>query len=99
MASKMSVSERIVKSRVAAGGDADRCPTCCRAADAPFRRMSPAGDVVHGCIDAVHERHMAPAKHAATGAWHFRPEAVEMRRQELERVKESQAYRRSLEAR
>lgn len=94
--SKQSVSEQIVAIRVAAGGDADRCPTCCRAAAAPFRRMSPAGDVLHGCIDAVHEPHMTAERRTAAGAWHFRPAAIEMRRRELDAANERQAHRRTL---
>lgn len=84
MKKAMSVSEQITKIRVSNGGSADRCGTCCRPADAPYRRFSAStGEVTEGCVDAVHEPHMALLSSAATGAWHFRTGAVKLRAEEL----------------
>lgn len=43
------------------------CPTCGRAANAPYRRTV-AGEVTEGCIDSHHTSH--------ADAWHVRPSAA-----------------------
>jgi len=77
------VSAKIVAIRVKAGGSAERCTTCCRPADAPYRRWQD-DRIVEGCVDAVHTAHMFGI--SSSGSWHRRPVAQEMRRVELARL-------------
>lgn len=53
------------------------CPTCCRAAGAPFRVLDAQGSVVHGCVDEFHTDHLASI--SASQRWHNRPEARKLR--------------------
>lgn len=52
-----------------------RCNTCCRPADAPFRRRYADGTIEHGCIDAAHDGHLT----GDDAAWHDRPVSIAMR--------------------
>lgn len=58
------------------------CPTCTRIASAPYRRHDERGKVTEGCIDAFHTDALSGIIGEST-AWHFRAEAVAIRRAEL----------------
>lgn len=53
------------------------CPTCCRAAGAPFRRFDASGRVSEGCVDGFHTGALVPLSGSA--AWHNRPAAKAIR--------------------
>jgi hypothetical protein len=65
---------------------ADRCPTCLRPVNNPYRRIVD-GRIVEGCIDDTHTGRIPAASN--TGAWHNRPvakahrRAVKVRRREI----------------
>jgi hypothetical protein len=48
----------------------------------PYRRIL-AGKIVEGCIDAAHTPSMETQRLSNTGHWHFRTEAVALRRDAL----------------
>lgn len=54
----------------------DTCPTCTRAAGAPFR-IYVDGKVAQGCVDHFHTGHLLFATQSAS--WHARPEAKKVR--------------------
>jgi hypothetical protein len=72
-------SRKIEDTRRAAGGEMDRCPTCTRTPDAPFRRIDPSGAVVHGCINACHTGRLSPTTNS--GVWHSRQAARVLRKE------------------
>lgn len=69
-------SKRTQALRVKHGGDAEKCPACCRAPEAPFRR-DVADVIVAGCVDATHEGQIVEI--SSSGNWHYRPEARSIR--------------------
>jgi hypothetical protein len=74
-----TVDARINAIRAKHGNDGAACCTCGRPAINPYRRIL-NGRVVEGCVDAAHGPHL----YAGNGlAWHLRPEAVQLRRNEL----------------
>ena len=54
------------------------CPTCCRAANNPFRVYDDRGRVDIGCVDRFHSDHLIPLTESAR--WHNRKEAEQTRR-------------------
>jgi hypothetical protein len=80
------VSRVIVGIRAGAGGDVGRCPTCCRPAEEPYRRVI-EGAIREGCVDASHLHLIGETSESA--AWHNRPEAQDMRMRELTRLKDA----------
>lgn len=53
------------------------CPTCCRAADSPFRSHDAQGHIVSGCVDHFHTGHLVAI--SESNRWHNRPAAVKIR--------------------
>jgi len=53
------------------------CNTCCRPSNAPYRRHDIRGNVVEGCVDAVHTGQLIPLTESYR--WHNRPEAKAIR--------------------
>jgi hypothetical protein len=76
-----TTSERIQAIRTKAGNPGLQCPTCTRAAGAPFRVYSENGKVHSGCIDAFHTGHLPSL--SESNAWHVRAEAVALRKRTL----------------
>jgi len=59
----------------------DTCPTCTRPANSPYRRYDARGNVIEGCIDAIHSTaHLI----GESARWHNREDAKDLRRHELE---------------
>jgi len=85
-----TASRQILRIRIAAGNPCTTCPTCGRLATDPYRGTGfeyTAGGVqverlAQGCIDACHTPYLQ-SRTSGSSAWHFRPEAVELRRREL----------------
>jgi hypothetical protein len=75
-------SKHILRIRFRAGNPCTSCPTCNRPASMPYRRIL-AGKIVEGCIDAAHTPSMETQRLSNTGHWHFRTEAVALRRDAL----------------
>lgn len=73
------VSARINSIRRNAGNPGTQCPSCGRAADAPYRCVVD-GAIVEGCIDAFHHGHLPAANDTA---WHNRPIARKWRAETL----------------
>lgn len=51
---KRSTSAAILAIRAKAGNPNTVCPTCGHAPTAPYRVYDERGNVLHGCIDAIH---------------------------------------------
>lgn len=81
MHARRSVSQRIMKIRLAAGGSADVCCTCGRGAGAPYRRHDASGHVIEGCVDAIHTGMLVTT--TESNRWQNRPEADQIRRATL----------------
>ena len=74
-------SAKIQAIRLRAGGDSDRCPTCCRHASDPSRqRNETTGETLYGCVDATHSGRIP----SWMADWHDRQAARQIRRRELE---------------
>ena len=80
-----STDSKILAIRKSAGNDCATCPTCTRAASNPYRRVLGGGKVVEGCIDASHSPHLEGIV-SSSGVWHFRAEAIGLRKAELSRL-------------
>jgi hypothetical protein len=74
------VSATINAIRRDAGNPMEECPSCCRAATAPYRRIV-RGKIVEGCIDAFHHGHLPATTN--TAAWHNRQIARKLRAETL----------------
>lgn len=61
------------------GAPHDRCTTCCKAPNSPYRRTDIYGVMIEGCIDAIHGPH--------ADAWHNRESAVQIREKILKNLK------------
>lgn len=60
------------------------CPTCCRPAAMPYRRIVD-GKITEGCVDAHH--HVSETVYSCgSSEWHTRPAAAELRRAELKHL-------------
>lgn len=78
-----TVDAKINALRAKHGNDGTMCPVCCRHAVSPYRQIV-GGRIVEGCVDASHGPHVW----AGNGlAWHMRPQAVELRRAELAKLR------------
>lgn len=62
---------------------AERCNTCTRPVNSPFRRYD-KGKVTEGCIDAAHTGHL----YGESLRWHMRPIAKKMRSDAAKRLRE-----------
>lgn len=81
MARKNDPSAKTRKIRAAHGNDCAKCPICCRPAYSPYRRLDTQGKIIEGCVDASHTGKHVPISESER--WHWRPEAIEIRRAEL----------------
>lgn len=60
------------------------CVVCGKFADNPFR-LYVGETLTGGCVDACHTPHFADIE-SESAKWHFRPEAVSVRQNELDRL-------------
>lgn len=79
----MNTSERILSIRAKAGNPNTVCPTCGRAPSNPFRSYDGHGNVIHGCVDAIHTGHLVTPSESAR--WHAR--GKEIRKNELNHLR------------
>ena len=99
------ISAALVQLRIANGGSAEICPTCCCPRDTPYRSRSGGGSrIVEGCIDASHTADLSErAPSDDDRLWHEREEAQALRAKELLRMKriedDLQAWERRLDER
>ena len=81
-------SAKILTIRFKAGNTFEKCPTCNKSSDAPYREHArpdgsvPGGRVVAGCIDPIHTGHL----YDESLRWHERKEAKELRSKELKHL-------------
>jgi hypothetical protein len=80
-----AISQVILQIRSAAGNPNKVCPTCGRSPETPYRVLDQDGSVIHGCVDAIHTAHVD--RYTVTGYWHFRKEAIQLRQQEMVRLR------------
>ena len=57
----------------------DTCNICGKKEHSPFRVYDESGKIVLGCVDKFHTESLRGIIGAST-SWHFRPEAVKIRR-------------------
>lgn len=58
----------------------NRCPSCTRAKDAPFKQCDDRGHVIMGCVDAFHHDAFLMGE---VNRWYRRPEAQAIRANDL----------------
>lgn len=73
-------SEQINAIRRQNGNTLERCPTCCRAPESPFRVFS-GSKVVNGCIDPIHTGRLPEI--SESNRWHLSAFAKRWRSQML----------------
>jgi hypothetical protein len=76
-----SVSQKLNELRIQNGWDGDRCPTCDNPPEGPHYTKDDRGNLVEGCIDSAH--HERAGHVGGYPRWYNRPEARQMRKQEL----------------
>lgn len=62
----------------------NKCRTCCRDLDTPYRRHNASGKIIEGCIAEDHNKAVLVGESLA---WHNRPEAKEYRAAAKARLK------------
>jgi hypothetical protein len=73
------VSALIMAIRKNAGNPCEKCPTCGKNPNEPFRIVI-GGKITQGCIDAAHDNNLISQEDIS---WHDRPEAKKQREREL----------------
>lgn len=87
--SDATTSTKIQKIRLAAGGDPDCCPTCCRPVSDPSRQHDKVtGETIYGCVDAAHSGRIP----SWMADWHDRQAARQIRRRELDAIERRHAH-------
>lgn len=86
------ISAAIMHLRIAAGGSAEICPTCCCPRETPYRFRINVTQIVEGCVDASHTEDMLEREETnADRIWHEREEAAALREKDLVRLKKLEA--------